>query len=164
MLGIQCFGSLLLFPHCFCNTRLTHNHSRGLVVGKMRITTDFMASVTAFEDVQSVFRPPMGNNVGFELMQRLPQLQVCYIGPKYKKRKAFLLPYGCLMKVPLCTFSSCTRPRCKLRYVSTQCCISGLISPHFSHWSILWEVYNCLSSERKALNHSADLLVYRGNR
>lgn len=52
-----------------------------------------MASVIAFEDVQSVLRPPMGNNVGFELMQRLPHLQVCYIGLKCEKRKAFLLPY-----------------------------------------------------------------------
>lgn len=57
------------------------------------MTTTFMASVTAFEDAQSVLRPPMGNNVGFELMQRLPHLQVCYIGPKCKKRKAFLFPY-----------------------------------------------------------------------
>lgn len=57
------------------------------VVGKMRITTAFMASVTAFEDAQSVLKPPMGNNVGFELMQRLPYLQVCYIGPKCEREK-----------------------------------------------------------------------------
>jgi len=94
-----------------------------------------MASVTAFKDVHSELRTPMGNNVGFQLMQRLLHLQVLLHCAEMWEKKSVSVAvhkttvdlFCTLVSRISCTSPVCLHPLCQHETLQ----ISGLVELFF---------------------------------